>query len=55
MLSGSDLTNKLIGVLMSFRREVVAVVADIEQMFYCFSVLKSTEIFSNSFGTKATT
>ncbi|XP_052212036.1 uncharacterized protein LOC127831088 [Dreissena polymorpha] len=40
MLSGPDLTNKLIGVLMRFKREVLAVVADIEQMFYCFSVAK---------------
>eukprot|EP00105_Crassostrea_gigas_P017145 XP_011434807.1 PREDICTED: uncharacterized protein LOC105333498 [Crassostrea gigas] len=34
----SDLTNSLLGVLLHFRQEPVAIVADIEQMFYCFKV-----------------
>ncbi len=38
LLSGPDLNNTLLGVLLRFRREKVAVMADIEQMFYCFKV-----------------
>lgn len=38
LLSGPDLTNSLLGVLMRFKMERVAVTADIEQMFYCFKV-----------------
>ena len=38
LLTGPDLTNSLLGVLVSFRREAVAITADIQQMFYCFNV-----------------
>ena len=38
LLQGPDLTNKLIGVLCRFRQEPVAVMCDIEQMFYQFHV-----------------
>ncbi|XP_051797872.1 uncharacterized protein LOC127531791 [Acanthochromis polyacanthus] len=38
LLSGPDLNNTLIGVLLRFRKEPVAITADIEQMFYCFVV-----------------
>ena len=38
LLTGPDLMNSLLGVLMRFRREKIAVMADIEQMFYCFRV-----------------
>ncbi|PWA27943.1 hypothetical protein CCH79_00020810, partial [Gambusia affinis] len=38
LLKGPDLNNTLIGVLLRFRRELVAVTADIRQMFYCFLV-----------------
>ena len=38
LLSGPYLTNSLIGVLVRFRMETIAVLADIEQMFYCFGV-----------------
>ncbi|XP_014671055.1 PREDICTED: uncharacterized protein LOC106811851, partial [Priapulus caudatus] len=38
LLKGPDLTNSLIGVLLRFRQEHVAVTGDIEQMFYCFFV-----------------
>lgn len=36
--SGPDLTNTLFGVLMRFIRERVALMADIEAMFYQVSV-----------------
>lgn len=38
LLTGPDLNNSLLGVLMRFRKEKVAVMADIQQMFYCFLV-----------------
>ena len=38
LLSGPDLVNSLLAVLMRFRKERVAVTADIQQMFYCFTV-----------------
>ena len=38
LYTGPDLTNSLLGILMRFRREPVAIIADIEQMFYCFRV-----------------
>ena len=38
LLSGPNLNNTLIGVLLRFRREQIAVTADVEQMFYCFKV-----------------
>ncbi|XP_069140928.1 uncharacterized protein [Argopecten irradians] len=40
LLSGPDLMNSLLGVLLRFRREAVAITADIQQMFYCFLVQK---------------
>lgn len=38
LLSGPDLNNGLLGVLLRFRKEPVALTADIEQMFYSFMV-----------------
>jgi len=38
LMSGPDLTNSLLGVLLRFRHKPVAVTADIEQMFYRFKV-----------------
>ena len=35
---GPDLTNQLIGILMSFRTEEVAFLGDIEAMFYHIKV-----------------
>ncbi|KAI4899545.1 hypothetical protein NFI96_016157, partial [Prochilodus magdalenae] len=38
--SGPDLNNTLLGVLLRFRKEPVAVTSDVQQMFYCFVVRK---------------
>ena len=38
LVSGPDLTNSLLGILLRFRKEAIAVTADIQQMFYCFSI-----------------
>lgn len=38
LLSGPNLNNTLIGVLLRFRRDQIAVTADVEQMFYGFKV-----------------
>lgn len=38
LLSGPDLNNALLGVLMRFRKENIAVTADIQQMLYAFVV-----------------
>ena len=34
LLQGLDLTNSLFGVLIRFRQEIIALMADIESMFY---------------------
>ena len=38
LLTGPDLVNSLLGILLRFRQYPIAVTADIEQMFYRFSV-----------------
>lgn len=38
LLQGPDLTNSLLGILLRFRKETVAISADIRQMFYSFRV-----------------
>nr|XP_022329399.1 uncharacterized protein LOC111128201 [Crassostrea virginica] len=38
LLSGPNLTNSLLGILLRFRKNAIAVSADIEQMFYSFLV-----------------
>ncbi|XP_014824793.1 PREDICTED: uncharacterized protein LOC106904820 [Poecilia mexicana] len=38
LLSGPDLNNSLLGVLLRFRKQKIAIIADIQQMFYCFQV-----------------
>ncbi|KAM6893967.1 protein NLRC3-like [Xenentodon cancila] len=45
LLSGPDLNNTLLGVLLRFRKEPVAITADIEQMFYSFVVRKDHQDF----------
>ena len=38
LLRGPDMNNTLIGVLMRFRKDPVAITADIQHMFHCFLV-----------------
>ncbi|XP_064864890.1 uncharacterized protein LOC135564299 [Oncorhynchus nerka] len=38
LLSGPDLNNTLLGVLMRPRKDCIALRADVQQMFYCFGV-----------------
>ncbi|KAK3087380.1 hypothetical protein FSP39_005210 [Pinctada imbricata] len=38
LMSGPDLMNNLLGVLLRFRKEPIAIMADIEHMFHCFLV-----------------
>lgn len=38
LLTGPDMNNSLLGVLLRFRKEPIAVIADIQQMLYCFVV-----------------
>lgn len=45
LLTGPDLNNTLLGVLMRCRKEAVAITADIEQMFYCFLVREGDRNF----------
>nr|XP_054593164.1 uncharacterized protein LOC129160055 [Nothobranchius furzeri] len=45
LLSGPDLNNSLLGVLLRFRKEAVAFTVDIEQMFYCFYVREEDRNF----------
>ena len=41
LLQGPDLTNKLVGVICRFRKESIAIMCDVEQMFYQFRVNKA--------------
>lgn len=38
LLTGTDMNNSLLGVLLRCRKEPIAVTANIKQMFYCFLV-----------------
>ncbi|XP_046578830.1 uncharacterized protein LOC124286500 [Haliotis rubra] len=38
LMKGPDIANRLIGVLLRFRKEAIAVMGDIEKMFHCFHV-----------------
>ncbi|KAI4876335.1 hypothetical protein NFI96_002704 [Prochilodus magdalenae] len=49
LLTGPDLNNSLLGVLMRFRREQIAVTADIEQMFHSFIVREDHRNFLRFF------
>ena len=45
LLKGPDLTNTLYGVLMRFRQERIAIMADIEAMFYQVRVAEEDQTF----------
>lgn len=45
LLKGPDLNNSLLGVLTRFRKEQVAITADIEHMFHCFVVAEDHRDF----------
>lgn len=45
LLKGPALNNTLLGVLLRFRREPFAVTADVQQMFYCFTVCEEHHDF----------
>ncbi|XP_069106579.1 uncharacterized protein [Argopecten irradians] len=45
LMSGPDMTNNLPGILLRFRREQVAVTADVQQMFYNFFVCEDHRNF----------
>lgn len=45
LMTGPDLTNSLLGILLRFRQKAVAVMADIQQMFYRFKVKKEHRNF----------
>nr|XP_020483745.2 uncharacterized protein LOC109978925 [Labrus bergylta] len=45
LLTGPNMNNSLLGVLLRFRKEQVAVTTDIEQMFHCFVVCQDHRNF----------
>ncbi|XP_039534522.1 uncharacterized protein LOC120483523 [Pimephales promelas] len=45
LLTGPDLNNSLVGVLLRFRKEKIAILADIQQMFYSFLVCEDHRNF----------
>ncbi|VDI07405.1 Hypothetical predicted protein [Mytilus galloprovincialis] len=49
MMSGPDLTNNLLGILLRFRSDQFAATADIEQMFYQFYVREEDRNFLRFF------
>ncbi|XP_067279227.1 uncharacterized protein [Pseudorasbora parva] len=49
LLTGPDLNNNLLGVLLRFRKETVAITADIQQMFHCFKVREDHRNFLRFF------
>ena len=48
LFSGPDLTHSLISVLLRFRQERVAIIGDVECLFYQIKVAKSDAITSGS-------
>lgn len=50
LMTGPDLTNSLIGVLLKFRKDRVAITADIEQIFSTSMCMKRIETFYYSCG-----
>ncbi len=50
LLQGPDLTNSLVGVLLRFRQEPIAMMADIKSMYYQVRVPRSDVTFCASYG-----
>lgn len=48
-MTGPDLINNLLCVLLRFRKDLVAITADIQQMFYCFVVSEKLRNFLRFF------
>nr|XP_034339039.1 uncharacterized protein LOC117693077 [Crassostrea gigas] len=48
-MTGPDMINTLLGVLLRFRKDLVAITADIQQMFYCFVVSEKHRNFLRFF------
>jgi hypothetical protein len=55
LMTGPDLTNSPLVILIHFRKDQYAVTADIEQMFYQFYVSLNTKTFSDFSGIKTMT
>lgn len=55
LLTGPDLNNSLLGVLMRFLKEPVAIIADIQHMFHCFLVREDHKDYIGSCGTETMT
>lgn len=51
LFQGPDLFNSLLGVLLRFRREKIAVTMDVEQMFHNFKVPEDQCVTYDSCGT----
>lgn len=49
LFTGPDLNNSLLGVLVHFSKEPIAITADIQQMFYCFVVRKDLQNYLKFF------
>ena len=49
LLTGPDMMNSLLGILLRFRQETIAVAADVEQMFHNFKVKKDHRNFLRFF------
>lgn len=45
LLKGPDLSNSLLAILLRFRKDAVALMADIQQMFHCFYVKEDNRDF----------
>ena len=41
LMPGSDFINKIISILVKFRKKLVAIMAVIEAMFYCLLLIKT--------------
>lgn len=52
LLKGPDLNNGLLGLLMRFKKERVAITADIEHMFHCFVVKEDDRDYLHFRGTE---